>query len=329
MRVRCRCPHRAASIRTCSNYGGLDDLRRRAAGSAPYLADGSVHDLIAHSDAAVSTPPEPTRLLKVRLSWGHESKTARPFQIRLLTNDVAVMDLKPVGFQPGDTLHDEVAETRAGAGQVDGLDFTLAFPERTVTEIRNLQQIWAYLFEHSDADTVRRLRLDPAFRPDTRKLTVQMNAEGTQGFSVTVDQLLTNKNFWLPELDVFLSAGEPPVSFAEHKQQLQAQGGERVLAQLEREPEATYEAYTSRWEDMGCPAYNNPAAVPPGHIICVAWDSALHKFGIDRGANVWNDYGNPDHFHFGYDFGELSPDLVRHMEGPEAGGWAAGYHHHD
>jgi hypothetical protein len=198
---------------------------------------------------------------------------------------------------------------------VDGLDFTLAFPDRTVQEIRNLQQIWAYLFAQSEADTVRRLQLDPAFRPDARKLTVRMNAEGTQGFSVTVDQLLTNKNFWLPELDVFLSAGEAPVTLAEHKKQLRAQGGERVLDQLEREPEATYEGYTSRWEDMGSPAYRNPASVPPGHIVCVTWDSAMRKFGIDRGANVWNDYGNPDHFQFGYDFGDLSPDLVGTWKG--------------
>src|SRR5664279_5103084 len=119
-----------------------------------------IHDLKVHSDSSGSTPPEQTQFLKVRLSWGHESKTARPFQILLLTNEVAVLDFKPVGFQPGDILHDGVAQTHAGAGHVDGLDFTLAFPDRTVQEIRNLQQIWAYLFAQSEADTVRRLKLD-------------------------------------------------------------------------------------------------------------------------------------------------------------------------
>ena len=266
----------------------------------------------ASSGAAAA---EPTRLLKVRLSWGHESKTARPFQIRLVANEAAVRELRPVAFEPGDTLRDGVAETLAGAGDVDGLDFTLAYPERAVREITNLQAIWAYLLAHSDADTVRRLRQDPGFRPDTRKLTVQMDAEGTEGFSVTVDQLLASKSFWVPELDVFLSAGEAPVSYAEHQRALRARGGERVLHQIEREPEATYEQYTSRWEDMGSPAFNNPQAAPPGHIICVTWDSAIPKFGIDRGANVWNDYGNPDHFRFGFDFGSLAPGLAAAWKG--------------
>jgi len=272
-------------------------------------------DLKVQPASPSASAPEPTRFLKVRLSWGHETKASRPFQIRLLANEAAVRDLSPVGFEPGDTLRDGVAETSAGAGAVDGLDFTLAFPERAVRDIPNLQQIWAYLLAHSDGDTVRRLRLDPGFRADARKLTVQMNAQGTQGFSVTVDQLLTTKTFWVPELDVFLCAGDVPVSFAEHQEALCARGGERVLHQIQREPEATYEQYTARWEDMGSPAFNNPHSVPPGHIVCVTWDSAIPKFGIDRGANVWNDYGNPDHFRFGFDFGGLSPNLAAAWKG--------------
>jgi len=59
-----------------------------------------------------------------------------------------------------------------------------------------------------------------------------------------------------------------------------------VLAQVAREPEASYDQFTSRWEDMGSPTYKNPSAVGPGHIICLSWDSALPKFGVDRGANV-------------------------------------------
>ena len=260
-------------------------------------------------------PPEQARLLKLRLSWGHTTKPARHFQIRLLTNEVLVTDSLPVGFEPGDRLSNGVAETRAGDGDVDGLALTLAFPERSVSEISTLHQIWRYLLAHSDADTARRLRFDPGFRPDSRKLTVQMDAEGTQGFSVTVDQLLTNKAFWVPELDVFLSPGDPPVSFAEYQRDLQAGGGERVLHQVEREPEATYEQYASRWEDMGNPTFNNPHSVFPGHIVGVAWDSAIPKFGIDRGANVWNDYGNPDHFRYGVDFGDLSQDMSLSWKG--------------
>jgi hypothetical protein len=262
-----------------------------------------------------ATVPAETGRLKVRLSWGHRSGTPDPFHLRFLTNEVALTQLQVVKFEPGDTLRRGLCETRAGAGDVDGVEFILAFQEREVKEIGNLQKIWAHLLANADADTARRLRSDPGYRRDTRKFTLQMDAEGTRGFSLTVDQLLTSKALWVPELDVFISAGDEPVSFEEHQQTLAPWNGRRVLAQLERDPEASYEQYTSRWEDLGSPAYRNPDWVPPGHIVGVTWDSAIPKFGIDRGAGVWNDYGNPDHFRFGYDFGELSPDLAGSWKG--------------
>jgi cytidylate kinase len=56
----------------------------------------------------------------------------------------------------------------------------------------------------------QRLQAYPAYRPDSRKLTVHLDEAGTRGFSLTVDQLLKEKSFWLPELDVFVSAGDSP-----------------------------------------------------------------------------------------------------------------------
>ena len=91
--------------------------------------------------------------------------------------------------------------------------------------------------------------------------------------------------------------------------------GRRILDQVEREPEASYEQFTRCWEDMGSPSYRNPAERPPGHIVCVTWDSAMRKFGIDRGAGVHSDLGNPDHFHFWFDFGELSSKLAGSWKG--------------
>jgi hypothetical protein len=278
---------------------------------------GTLISFAAENDPASlgATVRADTGRLKMRLSWGHQSSAPGPFHLRLMTNEVALTQLKPVNFDPGDTLRGGVCETRAGAGDADGIEFALVFPEREVKEIGNLQKIWAHLFANADADTARRLRSDPGYRRDTRKLTIQMDAEGTRGFSLTVDQLLTTKVFWVPELDVFIAAGDGLVSFEEHQQALGSWNGQRVLAQLERDPEASYEEYKSRWEDMGSAAYHNPDWVPPGHIVGVTWDSAIPKFGIDRGAGVWNDYGNPDHFRFGYDFGELSPDLVGSWKG--------------
>jgi hypothetical protein len=277
-----------------------------------FLIGVLVSPILPAVEAAGTAPAETTApakmvSLNMRLSWGHQFKAAQPFWFRLLTHDVSVTDLNPFELEASDRMHEGVLETRAGDGDVDGVDFKLVFPERSVSEIKSPQQIWKHLFEHSDAETVDRLRQDAGFRPDTRKLTVQMNAEGTRGFSVTVDQLLTHRTFWVPELDVFLSSGDEPPSFAEHQKGLQAQRGRQVLDQIERGPEATYEEYASRWEDMGSPAYRNSHSVGPGHIVCLSWDSSIPKFGIDRGANVWNDYGNPDHFNLEYDFGILGP----------------------
>jgi hypothetical protein len=119
-----------------------------------------------------------------------------------------------------------------------------------------------------------------------------------------------NKAFWIPELDVFLATGDVPITFEEHQKELKAWSGKRVTDELQHGPEASYEEYTSHWEDMGSPMYTNPASAPPGHIVCVSWDSAIPKFGIDRGAGIWNDKGNPDHFYFGFDFGDLSQNLA-------------------
>ena len=67
--------------------------------------------------------------------------------------------------------------------------------------------------------------------------------------------------------------------------------------------------------DMGSPSYEHPRQPPPGHVVGLGWDSALSKFGIDRGAGVWSDLGTPDSFHFGFGFAEPAKDLKRSWKG--------------
>lgn len=244
--------------------------------------------------------------LKLRLSWGHQSQEAGTFYIKFLTEVVEIANVSGRDLESADKFEKRAWVTEAGGGDVDGVELTLRYPEIPVQIIDNLHSIWAYLIEHSDEDTARRLRFDPAYRRDSRKLTVQMNREGTRGFSVTVDQLLQNKVFWVPSLDMYLTAGDSPVSFENHIKNIEPWRGKRILEQVQKEPEATYEQYTARWEDMGSPDYINPHQPYPGHIVCLSWDSAIYKFGVDRGAGVWNDLGNPDMFRFWFDFGDLS-----------------------
>jgi hypothetical protein len=253
--------------------------------------------------------------LRVHVSWGHRSPNATAFRIKVLTEQVEIAGTSAEDMEADDTPDEGLWRTTAGAGDVDGLVLTLRYTGAPIKEIQDLHSIWKYLIEHSDADTASRLRGDPAFRPDPRRLTIQMDERGTRGFSVTVDQLLRNKAFWVPALDVYVAVGEMPVSFDEHQAQLQPWRGKRILDQVHAEPEATYEQYTARWEDMGSPKYVNPSQPSPGHIVCVTWDSAIPKFGIDRGAGVWSDLGNPDKLRFWYDFGDLSRGIADSWKG--------------
>ena len=120
---------------------------------------------------------------------------------------------------------------------------------------------------------------------------------------------------WIPSLDIFITAGENPPSFEQHRKELQAFAGRRVLEQVRSEPEASYAQYTELWEDMGSPSYVHPNQPAPGHIVGLTWDSAIPKFGIDRGAGVWNDYGNPDRFRFWFDFGDLTKGIANSWKG--------------
>ena len=70
---------------------------------------------------------------------------------------------------------------------------------------------------------------------------------------------------------------------------------------------------------MGRHGHRRSTATPrqrgPGHIVGLTWDSAIRKFGIDRGGGVWNDEGNPDKFRFWFAFGELGKGVARTWKG--------------
>lgn len=245
---------------------------------------------------------------KVRASWGHRSPAGTPFYVKIRPGGggLGVTHTTGVGLEPGEGLKQGVWRTRAGGGDVDGAEFDLTFPSSTHFDRRAAQSLWAKLIRDSDPDTARRLMQDPGFQVAPPRLTFQMNRSGTRGFSVTADQLLQSEAIWVPSADVFLSAGDPPLTFDAHQRALAPLKGQRVLDRVHHEPEATYAQFAAKWPDMGNPGYRNPYAPPPGHVVCVTWDSAIPKFGIDRDAGVRNDLGNPDHFTLGLDLGEAA-----------------------
>jgi hypothetical protein len=245
--------------------------------------------LCASCVSAVFATAASAETLAVRLSWGHATAGREARFVKLSARGV--------------TLAGEQRDA-------NGLRVTLQYEPREIVPAGKLHVIWSDLIAQSDADTARRLTQDPAYRPDARALTVQLDAEGTRGFTVTLDQLLRQRVFWIPSLDLLLSAGDEPVTLPQQLASLEAWKGSRVLDQVHREPEATYETYASRWDDMGDPRYRYHEQAP-GHIIGVTWDSAIRKFGLDRGAGVWSDLGNPDQFRFWFQFGDLSEGIER------------------
>ena len=192
--------------------------------------------------------------------------------------------------------------------------YAVTYPDTEIIPIQNMQVIWAYLLAHSDEDTVERLIQDPAARPDARKVTIELNADGTRGFSLTIDQMIQGRTFWIPSLDVYISTGDSPVKFADAQHQLAEHAGARMLDRVERDPEPSYDEFKAKWGRYGEPHLRSPGTVVPGHIVCLTWDSAIHKFGVDRGAGVWNDYGNPDRFRFWFEFGNLAEGITSYWK---------------
>ena len=238
--------------------------------------------------------------LSVRLSWGHQSASARPFRISFLTNDLVVTRISPDGFESDDTLLGGVCESRAGGGDVDTLRLDVAW-KRGLLPARKPHEIWAYLLEHGTPGQVARLKDDPGLTPDAPVLTVQTAADGTQGFSIGMEQLARHRAMWLPEHDLFVTLADAPVEFAAHLASLK---GERVLDGVKRAPEATLAAFTGCWEDTGNP---NQWTAPwqtrwlgtLGHLVgTVARHGSLYKFGVDRWASVRPDFASPHKFRF-------------------------------
>jgi len=195
----------------------------------------------------------------------------------------------------------------------NGVDLDISWDPSQLKKRDRLQVIWADLISASDPDTARRLTNDPAFIENPPKLTIQTTSG--HGFSVAIEQLTSEKAMWVPSLQIYLTAGDKPVPFEEHQKELKAWHGRRILDELGGKPEATYEQYAALWENMGSPSYIHPAQQGPGHLVGLSWDSAIPKFGIDRGSGVWSDYGNPDKFQFWFGFGDLHTDLAKYWKG--------------
>ena len=250
--------------------------------------------------------------VRVRLSVGQATVTEQPFYVRVLPGSPSstVQHLQDTS-RSARGLSPDTWTGNAGAGKPASATFALLYPDDSAAAPRPIHVMWADLISHSDADTAARLSKDALDEDGRPAVRVLLGKDEPHGFTFTVDQLLREKAMWLPAYDVFITLADQPVSFAQYQAALQPFKGKRILDTIPKEPEATYQEYASKWPDMGSPDYVHPHQVAPGHIICLSWDSAIPKFGIDRGAGVWNDYGNPDHFRFWFGFGDFTQGILK------------------
>ena len=151
--------------------------------------------------------------------------------------------------------------------------------------------------------------------PVQTRAALTVNSRGRNASFKSESTWLSEKAVWIPALDMYVTAGDVPQSFDAHMKALAPRKGQRMLDRLRAEPEATYADYTARWEDMGRPAYTKPQTRGPGHIVGRTWDSAIRKFGVDRGGGVWSDEGNPDKLRFGFAFAETGKGIARTWKG--------------
>ena len=238
-----------------------------------------------------------TGKLPVRVTWGYTRSGSSTYSVKATADR---------GMNIG-----SVTTYRLESGGIDGIQFVLECPPREEPGLQQLQVIWADLLAAADPDTARRLGHDAAMDPLAPRLYIRTSEDSTGGFAVTVEQLARERAIWVPSYDIFIAAGEPFVDFSTHMASLKPWHGQTVLQRIEMEPEASYEQYTARWEDMGSPLYSNPQQTGVGHIIGLAWDSSIHKFGIDRGSGVRNDLGNPDRFRFWFEFGDIAKGIAQ------------------
>ena len=109
---------------------------------------------------ALPTPlhgAEGTEQLRVRFSWGHRAAARGPCFVKIVPEDMEIANARPVDFEPEDSCRDHVWQTKAGGGDVDGVELMLGFRTREIRPIQNVHSIWQALIARSDPDTARRL----------------------------------------------------------------------------------------------------------------------------------------------------------------------------
>ena len=108
--------------------------------------------------------------LPVRVTWGHTRPAASSYFVKLEADRGMTIGPSPAyQLESGETA----SNSRAGGGDIDGIEFVLDCPPREEPKLQKLQVIWADLLAAADADTARRLGNDAAMDPGAPRLYIR------------------------------------------------------------------------------------------------------------------------------------------------------------
>ena len=242
--------------------------------------------------------------IKIKLEFGHNAvqRTLQSVSFGSASPNLSVST--PVGntIESDDSVGIE-SHLQCGAGDVDGLIIDVGWSKPS-EPLRNVPRtyMWKFLFENGLPGQVARLSEDPWKQPDAPILTVQLNKDGTRGFSLGLEQLLAHGAMWLPEHDIFITIADKPLTFEQH---LAALDGQRTLDRIKEEPDASLEQFKSLWTDFGNPLVKDPSwekwqtkwMETLGHLtVTTSAHGSIYKYAVDRWGNVRPDFASPHKF---------------------------------
>ena len=238
----------------------------------------------------------------IKIVFGSTSKIPKTKQITLKSSvsGVVIKNVKGSATETNDHVGNETL-LNFGAGDVDELisDISWRKPSAALRKVYDKAKMWQYLLQHGAPGQVQRLRQDSWNQPDAPLLTIGLNADGTEGFSFSLEQLLEKGAMWLPEHDIFLTFADKPIGFRKHLASLK---GERVLDRVKKGPDASLEQFRKLWSDFGDPlVYDEPWQTEyketTGHLVVTsAAHGSIYKFVVDRWGKVRPDFASPHKF---------------------------------
>jgi hypothetical protein len=251
--------------------------------------------------------------IKLQLEFGHSGRHNTVQKVNFVAGSTGLSVSAPLGIDvEGDDVVAGESELNCGAGDIDKLVVEVTWPV-TTADIRSLPrtEMWKFLLENGSPGQIKRLLQDPWQKPDAPLLTVQLNDEGTLGFSIGLEQLLLHRGMWLPEHDIYITTAKNPVDFARHVSSMK---GKRILERVENEPEASLEQYRAIWSDFGNPLISDSSwkqwqtswMETWGHLtIIAAAHGSVYKFAVDRYGNVRPDFASPYKFRLDFDWRDI------------------------